>query len=422
MLVLLLADALGSGILADALSGLWHTIASTVGAPVVPLVFTPDAIPPEVVNATPGMVPAAADAQDVAPANRVLLYGVFTAIIIALLTLDLMVFHRKAHAVKFREAITWTCVWITVAVLFTIPLYFMYQNHFFDLGTRVPVLGSAGEFEQVSGAKAVGQYFTGYVIELSLSMDNLFVMAVIFGSLRVPRENQHRVLFWGILGAIIMRGLMIIIGVALIAKFSWIIYVFGGLLIFTAIKMAFTKEDGDNESIGPLRRLMGKLLPLTDKFDGQKFFIRIDGKKFATPLFVALITIEFTDLIFAVDSIPAIFAITADPFIVFTSNITAILGLRSLYSCLSSMLNTFRFLKPALIVVLLFIGIKMCLIHTPIKIPNEAALGIVLGILATGVLASLLAPHSKQPDESPTAPELPGHQPSKSEDKQGWDA
>src|SRR5262249_37532622 len=153
---------------------------------------------------------------------------------------------------------------------------------------------------------------------------------------------------------------------------------------------------------------MGKVFPLTDKFDGQKFFIRIDGKKFATPLFVALITIEFTDLIFAVDSIPAIFAITADPFIVFTSNITAILGLRSLYSCLSSMLNTFRFLKPALIVVLLFIGIKMCLIHTPLKIPNEYALGIVLGILATGVVASLLAPHPKGHGESPTAPELPG--------------
>ncbi|MEZ6232920.1 MAG: TerC family protein [Phycisphaerales bacterium] len=346
--------------------------------------------------------------------GQTLLYGVFVVVVIGLLCLDLFVFHRKAHAVRLKEALGWSAVWVTFALLFTVPLYFAYEKHWFGLGLNVPVMGAAGETKTVSGLAAMGEYFTGYVIELSLSMDNLFVMAVIFGSLKVPKENQHRVLFWGILGAIVMRGLMIALGVALIARFDWIIYVFGAILIFTAIRMAFTKEDHDEPSLGPIARILGKFFPITKQFDGQRFLVRIDGKRHATPLLVALIAIEFTDLIFAVDSIPAIFAITADPFIVFTSNIMAILGLRSLYSCLSAMLHTFRFLKPALIVVLMFIGVKMCLIHTPLKIPSEAALGIVVGILATGIVASLLAPHPKpRQQDFPTAPELPGREPSK---------
>ncbi len=404
MLAAMLADMVGASVLPD----LWHGMVATVGAgaPVLP---EPDP-GATVVEHGPTM------------GSRALLYGVFTAIIIVLLTLDLLVFHRKAHAVKFKEAMGWTIMWMSLAVLFVVPLYFMYENHVFGLGKDVPILGMPGVTETVSGWKASRQYITGWVIEQSLSMDNLFVMAVIFGSLKVPRENQHRVLFWGILGAIIMRGLMIFLGVALIKQFSWIIYVFGGLLILTAIKMAFTKEQEGEPEVGLLARLFSRVVPLTDRIEGQRFFLRIDGKLFATPLLLALVVIEFTDLIFAVDSIPAVFAITADPFIVFTSNIMAILGLRSLYSCLSSMLGTFRFLKPALVVVLLFIGIKMCLIHTPLKIPDEAALGIVLGILATGVVASLLAPHPKEADETPTAPELPGHRVSKDGGKEGWDA
>ncbi|MCB9840624.1 MAG: TerC family protein [Phycisphaeraceae bacterium] len=349
-----------------------------------------------------------------------LLYGVFIVAVIGLLCLDLFVFHRKAHAVRLKEALGWSAFWVSFALLFTVPLYFAYEQHWFGLGMNVPVMGEAGTTKTVSGLAAMGEYFTGYVIELSLSMDNLFVMAVIFGSLKVPKENQHRVLFWGILGAIIMRGLMIVLGVALIKRFDWIIYVFGAILIFTAIKMAFTKENHDEPSLGPIARLLGRFFPITQRLDGQRFLIRIDGRRHATPLLVALIAIEFTDLIFAVDSIPAIFAITADPFIVFTSNIMAILGLRSLYSCLSAMLHTFRFLKPALVVVLMFIGVKMCLIHTALKIPNEAALGIVVGILATGIVASLLAPHPRpRQQDFPTAPELPGREPSGGERADG---
>lgn len=349
------------------------------------------------------------------PSAKLIAYGGFLAVVLVMLALDLGVFHRHAHVVSMREALAWTGVWIGVSLLFNVGVYFLYENHVFDLGLRVPILGSPGETTSYTGWEASKLFFTGYVVEKSLSMDNVFVIAVIFASLGIPARFQHRVLFWGILGALVMRGVMIFIGVGLIERFSWIIYVFGGFLILTAIKMALVNTEDKDPSASAVVRLTKRLMPVTDRLDGQRFFTRIDGKRFATPLFVALVLVEFTDLIFAVDSIPAIFAITADPFIVFTSNIMAILGLRAMYFALASLIDKFRFLKPSLILVLFFVGVKMCLVKTDLKIPTDIALYVVLAILATGVVASLLAPAKAKPPEDafPTAPELPGREPSK---------
>jgi len=317
-------------------------------------------------------------------------YGGFFTLIAIFLALDLGVFHRHAHVVSFKEATMWTSIWVTCSMLFSVGVYFLYEHHVFGLGLDVPVLGKPGVTETVSGATAFKQYITGYIIEESLSLDNVFVIAVVFNSLRIPPQFQHRVLFWGILGAIVFRGLMIFIGAALVARFAWISYVFGAILIFTALKMALTRSDAHDPAASSVVKFVKRFVPLTDQFNGQKFFIHIDGRKFATPLLLALVLVEFTDVLFAIDSIPAIFAITADPFIVLTSNIFAILGLRSLYFCLAAAVNVFKFLKPALVIVLLFVGVKMMLVHTTWKISTEVSLGVVLGTLATGVLASLL--------------------------------
>jgi len=319
-------------------------------------------------------------------------YAIFLGIIIVLLALDLGVFHRKAHAPTFKEALRWTFVWVSVALAFNVLVYVLYENHIFGLGTAVPVLGRPGEVMTVTGFDAAKTFLTGYLVEYSLSMDNVFVIAVIFTSLGIPERFRHRVLFWGILGALIFRGAMIAVGAALIAQFAWITYVFGGFLILTALKMALVKDHAKDPSVSPVVRTLKRFVPLTDQIHDQRFFVRIDGKRFATPLFVALCLVEFTDVIFAVDSVPAIFAITADPFLVFTSNVMAILGLRSLFFCLSAMIGKFRFLKPALVLVLLFIGIKMCLVHTPLKIPTDVSLMVVLGTLAVAVIASLAIP------------------------------
>jgi tellurite resistance protein TerC len=243
----------------------------------------------------------------------------------------------------------------------------------------------------VGGLEAAKLFFTGYVVEKSLSMDNVFVIAMIFSFFAVPPIYQHRVLFWGILGALLMRGAMIGVGAALIAKFTWIVYIFGGFLILSALKMAVIKGEHVDPNKNPAVRLVRRLIPISPHYDGQKFFTRFEGKRAATPLFLALVLVEFTDLIFAVDSIPAIFAITADPFLVFTSNVFAILGLRALYFCLASMMSTFRFLKPALILVLAFVGVKMLLVHSPWKIDTTVSLVVVLTILTTGVVASVIA-------------------------------
>jgi tellurite resistance protein TerC len=243
----------------------------------------------------------------------------------------------------------------------------------------------------VDGLEAAKLFFSGYVVEKSLSMDNVFVIAMIFGYFGTPAQYQHRVLFWGILGALVMRGGMIAVGAQLIQTYSWVIYVFGGFLVLTAIRMAVVSTSNLDPERNVLIRLVRRLMPVTTSYDGQKFFSRLDGRRAATPLFLALVMVEFTDLVFAVDSIPAIFAITADPFLVLTSNVFAILGLRSLYFCLAAIIDQFRYLKPALIGVLLFVGVKMLLVHSPYKIDSTVSFAVVLTILTAGIVASVIA-------------------------------
>lgn len=330
-----------------------------------------------------------------APSGMVWLYAGFVGVVLCFLALDLGVFHRSAHVVSVKEAGTWTAIWTTCALAFAVFIYFGYQSHWLGLGLSVPVVGSPGKVVTLDGAAAVKQYLAGYIIEWSLSVDNLFVIAVIFGYFAVPAIYQHRVLFWGILGALVMRGLMIAVGAALIQRFGWITYIFGGFLILTAIKMAFAGSEGVHPDRNIVVRAVRSVWRVSPSYDGQKFITKVAGpdgvlRRAATPLLLALIVVEFTDLVFAVDSVPAIFAITGDPFIVLTSNVFAILGLRSLYFLLANMLGSFRFLKPALVLILAFVGTKMLLVHSPYKIDTGLSLAVVAGLLAAGVGASLL--------------------------------
>lgn len=296
----------------------------------------------------------------------------FNAFVLVMLALDLGVFHKKSHVVSFRESITWTMVWIVLALLFNGGIW-----HF-------------------AGQEKAIEFFTGYVIEKSLSVDNIFVFALLFGYFAVPAQYQHKVLFWGILGALVMRAVMIGVGAVLISKFAWIIYIFGAFLILTGLKMIFKKEEEIHPERNPVVRWFTRLIPVASNFSGDKFFIRQNGALFATPLLVVLICVEITDLIFAVDSIPAIFAVTTDPFIVYTSNVFAIMGLRSLYFALSGMMNKFHYLKIGLGLVLLFVGIKMLLAHSAWKLPTMLSLAIIAGILAISIIASLV--RSRQQD------------------------
>lgn len=344
------------------------------------------------------------------PTSIVWLYAGFLAVVVVFLALDLGVFHRHAHVVSVKEAAIWSAVWTSCALAFTVFIYFAYEAHWFGLGTRVPVVGRPGEFATIAGITAVEQYLAGYIVEWSLSVDNLFVIAVIFSYFAVPAKYQHRVLFWGILGALVMRGGMIALGAALIQRYGWITYVFGGFLILTAIKMAFAGNEHGNPDKNILVRAFRALYPVSKAYDGQRFFTKVPGsdgvpRRAATPLFLALLVVEFTDLVFAVDSVPAIFAITGDPFIVLTSNVFAILGLRSLYFVLADMLLRFRYLKPALVLILIFVGVKMLLIHSQYKIDTLTSLLVIVGILAAGVGASLLLT-SRRNLETP-----PGHNP-----------
>ncbi len=318
-------------------------------------------------------------------------YAFFVALVLGLLALDLGVFHRKAHAPSMRESVGWTAFWVALALVFGVGVYFLYDGHVMGLGKAVPVVGSPGETRVVGGFEAAKLYITAYLVEKSLSMDNVFVIAMIFTAFGIPAKYQHRVLFWGIVGALLMRGVMIGIGAAVVARFAWIVYVFGGLLIFSAIKMALSKEGEHDFHNSRTVRLVGRIIPISPELEGQRLISHIGGRWHGTPLLVALIVVEITDLMFAVDSIPAVFAISGDPFIVFTSNIMAILGLRSLYFCLAAAMRYFKHLKTALIGVLLFVGVKMCLVHTPWKIPAEVSLVVVLGLLASGVAASLIS-------------------------------
>jgi tellurite resistance protein TerC len=292
----------------------------------------------------------------------------FNSFVLLMLALDLGVFRRKAHVVTFKESIAWTVVWVSFALLFN--------------------LGVAHYMGDQKGL----EFLTGYVIEKSLSVDNVFVFALLFSYFAVPPMYQHKVLFWGILGALIMRAIMIFLGAALIERFTWVIYVFGAFLILTGIKMIVKREEEIHPERNPLVRWFKKLMPVSNDYRGDKFFVRENGIRMATPLFVVLLLVEFSDLIFAVDSIPAIFAVTKDPFIVYTSNVFAILGLRSLYFALAGVMDKFHYLKIGLGVVLSFVGVKMLLGHTPYKIDTHVSLGVIVAVLATSIIVSMLHP------------------------------
>lgn len=304
----------------------------------------------------------------------------FLGFILIMLALDLGVFNRKAHKVSIKEATAWTIFWIVLSLLFNGLIYFMYQHHWLGIGRDIGHV--------ISGKQAAVEFFTGYIIEKSLSLDNIFVIALIFAYFKVPAKYQHRVLFWGILGAIVMRGIMIFAGAILISRFNWMIYVFGGLLIVTAGKMLFSRHDNLEPDKNPLVKLAQRFYPVTNKYYRKHFFVRLNGKLVLTPLFLALIVIESSDVIFAMDSIPAIFAVTRDPFLVFTSNIFAILGLRSMYFALAAMMEKFRYLRFSLVVILAFVGVKMMLSHT-YPIPTVISLAVIAAILIIGILASV---------------------------------
>ena len=292
----------------------------------------------------------------------------FNLFVLLMLALDLGVFHRKAHVVSFREAVGWTVAWVSLALIFNLGIW-----HFM-------------------GSQKALEFTTGYIIEYSLSVDNIFVFAMLFSYFAVPPTYQHRVLFWGILGALVMRAIMIVAGTVLITKFAWIIYLFGAFLILTGLKMIFKKDEEMHPERNPVVRWFKKLMPVTNDYRGDHFFVRENGIRMATPLFVVLLLVEVSDVIFAVDSIPAIFAVTKDPFIVYTSNVFAILGLRSLYFALAGVMDKFHYLKIGLGVVLSFVGVKMLLGHTAWKIDTLVSLGVIIGILAISVIASLLRP------------------------------
>ncbi|MFI8604243.1 TerC family protein [Cellulophaga baltica] len=306
-----------------------------------------------------------------------LIWGLFLVLIIIFLALDLGVFNKEDHVIKTKEASIWTAVWVTVALAFSGVIYWLFSSGLIENPTGLTPKG------------AVLKYITGYLIELSLSIDNVFVIAVIFTSFKIPLIYQHRVLFWGILGAIVFRALMILFGVALITRFDWIIYVFGVFLLYTAFKMLKGDDDNFDPKNSFVFRQIKKVYPITTQINGHDFFIKKMGLNAATPLFVALIVIELTDILFALDSIPAILAITADPFIVFTSNILAILGLRSMYFLISRMLQKFRFINYSLVVILAFVGIKMLLSHH-VEFPEWLSLGVIALALIGGIVASLV--------------------------------
>lgn len=327
-----------------------------------------------------------------------LAYVLFTAFVLLMLAIDLGVFHRTSHAVSIREAMTWTVVWIALAMCFNVLVYFIYQNHWFDLG-----LAAAGQPE-IKAREAAMVFLAGYLVEYSLSVDNIFIFILLFGYFRVPAQYQHRVLFWGILGALLMRAGFIAAGAALVRRFDWVFYIFGLFLLYTGYKMIGAKDKEMHPEQNIVLRLFRKLMPVTHEFEGQRFFVMRDGVRHATPLFVVLLLVETTDVIFAVDSIPAIFGITKEPFIVFTSNIFAILGLRSLYFALGGMMAMFHYLQYGLAAILMFIGAKMVAKdwwHPSIP----TALGVIVGILAISVLASLIWPRRDQP--APAAPAEP---------------
>ncbi len=346
----------------------------------------------------------------------ILIWIIFIAFVLVMLALDLGVFHRKAHVVSVKEALGWSAVWITMGLAFSVFVYFAYEGKWFGIGTVADAVDGLVN----DGKTAMEKYLTGYVVEKSLSVDNIFVISMIFSFFAVPALYQHRVLFWGILGALLLRGVMIALGEKLIAEFHWILYLFAGFLIVTAIKMLFMKTEDSHPNQNVVVRLTRRFFPVTARFHGEHFMVRAGapasyesevpgapvipdeivnkakpGTLLLTPLALALVMVETTDVIFAVDSIPAIFSITGDPFLVFTSNVFAILGLRSLYFARAGTMEKFRYLKVSLALILLVVGVKM-LIAEWLKLAlgknfNLYLLAVVLGILAGGVVCSLIA-------------------------------
>lgn len=303
-------------------------------------------------------------------------WGFFFALVLGMLALDLGVFNRREHRVGLREALFWSVVWTIIALIFNGWVYYRF-------GHQIGI-----------------EFLTGYIIERSLSFDNIFVFVVIFNYFAVPSEYQHRVLFWGILGALISRGIFIAMGTALVSRFEWLILVFGAFLVYTGIKIFREQETEVHPERNPVVRVFQRFVPLTGRYHGKRFFVRENGRNLATPLMLVLVVVEATDVVFAVDSIPAVFGVTTNAFIVFTSNIFAILGLRALYFLLAGLMHKFHYLSYGLGLVLMFVGAKM-LTHRWIEIPTELSLGIVLGILTLAIVASLLRPpdpEEKLPD------------------------
>lgn len=318
----------------------------------------------------------------------------FTAFVVVLLAIDLGVFHRKAHVVGVREALGWSGVWLALGVAFAVVVFYGYEYHVWGLGTGIDPVDNAPN----DGAAAVEKYLTGYLVEKSLSIDNIFVISMIFASLAVPPMYQHRVLFWGVLGALAMRGVMIVVGAKLIKDFHWLLYVFAAFLIATAMKMLLAKDAHGEPSRSMFVKLVKRWFPVTVDYHGQRFLVRSPvaghGPTLSlTPLALALVMVEGADLVFAIDSIPAIFAITGDPFLVFTSNVFAMLGLRSLYFALAGIVEKFRYLKPALAIVLLLVGGKMLFAEWLKEMLgshfNLYLLAAVASVIASGMLLSL---------------------------------
>ncbi|WP_136514639.1 TerC family protein [Geomonas edaphica] len=297
--------------------------------------------------------------------NNEMMWIAFAVIMTVMFVLDLFVFNRKSHEIKFREALTWTVVWIGLAMLFNAGVWY--------------VLGSAKALE----------FFTGYVIEESLSVDNLFVFIMIFSYFKVPRALQPKILKWGIIGALVMRGIFIMVGIGLIERFHWMVYVFGVVLIYTGFKMAFGGDEEVHPENNPMVRLVRRFVPITKRARGDRFFIKRRGIWAATPLFLTLVVVESSDVIFAVDSIPAVLAVTHDPFIVYSSNIFAIMGLRSLYYLLAHVMEMFTHLKLGVSVILAFVGAKM-LLSNVVEIPLVLSLGVIIGALTISILTSVL--------------------------------
>lgn len=310
----------------------------------------------------------------------------FLGFVLAMLALDLGVFHKEAHEVKIKEALIWSGVWIALALVFNLGLFFTWESIYPNSEYTPNEAGLA--------------FLTGYIVEKALSVDNIFVFLMVFAYFNVPAKYQHRVLFWGIIGALVLRAIFIAAGSAMLKNFAWTVLIFGGFLILTGVKMLVTKEKKLDPEKNPVIKLVRKLMPVTPDYVGQKFFTRIDGRLWATPLFVTLVFVEFTDVIFAVDSIPAIFAITKDPFIVFTSNVFAILGLRALFFALAGLMGLFHYLGTGLAAILLFVGGKMVYtyyMHTwggapEFKFPIALSLSIIVGVITLSILASLIRP------------------------------